>query len=441
MKKVLVILISGLAAALFATESIAADLWGIDIHGFIASGFLSSAPNDVSGDTNGNSFEFNEVGINFGKELTDSLLFGVQLFARDFSNSGDSDIKIDWAVIDYRYNNWLGVRLGQIKQPHGLYNEVRDIDMLRNPIFLPESVYHDLTQDLYVQDVYLSLQGAASRDLYLSLQGVSLYGLIDLDAAGGLSYQVMYGTQKIDPNPGTSEEALQFLSAAFAGSDESYLSGNVETEDIEVDYKYAGSLMWDTPLAGLRLGASLDNIKMAISSRFTEAFVFELNGAPSTLANPGDLATADYEKLQNWVGSIEYTWNDLVLMAEAIKTYKEYELSVGNFHETVKSDPWGWYVGAVQRLTDWLELGGYYSQSKNKDIDLTTLLPPIDYFLEFNDICATLRFDVNEYITLKLEAHHFSGDYTKMKVNINNPDYDIKEESWNLYAAKATVAF
>lgn len=442
------ILITGLAMTLlFVTESNATELWGIDIHGFISLGYLSTTENDLTGrvdeklkNNGSDDFAFDEVGINFGKELTDNLRAGIQLFARNYGNSGGNKIQIDWAFADYYFNDWLGIRFGQIKQPHGLYNEVRDIDILRNPIFLPESVYHDLSQHLFVQDVYLSVQGAVSRDLYLSLQGVGLYGYIDMDTAGGFSYQIMYGIQNIDPNQAISKQSIKYFSETFGEDEESTATGEIETEKIDVDYKYAGNLVWDAPFDGLRMALSLDNIKMSTTARFTEDFT--LQGIPIPLARVGDTGTADYKKLQSWVGSIEYTWNNLLLTAEVIQTFKEYTMDFAAINETKKSDPWGWYAGGVLRFTDWIEFGAYFSQTKNDDTDMTTFLPPIDYFIKFNDLCATLRFDINKYWALKLEAHSLNGEYAKVNPeNPLSPNYRTEEDSWHLYTAKMTVTF
>lgn len=448
MKKILMILITGLTIMLFfVIESMGAELLGVDIHGFISFGYLSTTENDLTGkvekrleDTGDDDFAFNEVGINFGKELTDNLRAGIQLFARDYGESGGDSINIDWVYADYYYNDWLGIRFGQLKQPHGLYNEVRDIDILRNPIFLPESVYHDLSQHLFIQDVYMSVQGAVSRDLYLSLQGGGVYGSIDLDTAGSLSYQAMYGVQNIDPDSAISDQTIKFFSETFGEDADSTATGRIETESIEVDYKYAGNLVWDTPIDGLRLGVSVDNIKMNTTAVFTEDFKLENMFLP--LARVGDKGKAEYKKLQSWVGSMEYTWNNLLLVAEVIQTYKEYTMEFVSIKETKKSDPWGWYAGAALRLTDWLELGGYFSQTKNDDTDMTAYLPPIDYFIEFNDICGTIRIDFNRYWALKLEAHMLHGEYAKVNPDDPlSPDFRKVEEDWAMYAAKMTVAF
>ena len=103
--------------------------------------------NNWLGSTEDGSYEFNEMGINFSTELTDDLHVGVQFFSRDLGTIGNDDIKVDWAFADYHWKDWLGVRVGKIRIPYGLYNEIRDIDILRLSIILPQSVYSEIARD------------------------------------------------------------------------------------------------------------------------------------------------------------------------------------------------------------------------------------------------------------------------------------------------------
>ncbi len=456
MKKALMILITGLAATLFATGSMAADFAGVNIHGFLSQGYLSQTDNEFTSDTRDESFVFNEVGINFGQELTEDLRIGIQLFGRDFGDVGSSDITIDWAFADYHYQDWLGLRFGQIKTPHGLYNEIRDIDMLRNPIFLPDSVYQEVSHDLYIHDIYLAMQGISSRDLYLSIQGIGLYGFIDLNLLGGVSYQAMYGTQNVETNEDISDELIPKFMPGLQISGDSIVNGDFEVKD-----KFAGNVTWDTPMDGLRLGISLDNIAMSAVTKIKDDYAPP--GMDDPIIEAGDSVTIDYDKFENWVCSVEYTWNNLLLNAEYLKTNKEfnldYDLALFSFpaevqsivplppNAVIKTELSGWYVGAAYRFTDWLELGGYYSQTRNDKTEKSVpQLPSPDYSSEFDDIALTVRFDINEFWAIKLEGHRFRSVYAEAEVvPTTSMGMDIKfkdvEEEWSLIAAKMTVAF
>ncbi len=212
----------------------------------------------------------------------------------------------------------------------------------------------------------------------------------------------------------------------------------------ECRYKYAGNLIWDTPIDGLRLGTSLNNLKMTVTTRFTEDIPIEYLGQTLILAQKGEIAEIEYKKLENWVYSIEYTWEDLILMAEFMRINKKYKLDafkamteIGNTEEDNTST--GWYVGGAYRFLDWLELGGYYSRSEYEEVDKPTDIP-INFFKEFDDLCATLRFDINEFWAFKLEMHNFRGLYPVADSMMEEVLYH-SEEKWKMYTVKMTVAF
>ncbi|NDY73735.1 hypothetical protein DO021_18555 [Desulfobacter hydrogenophilus] len=215
--------IIGIAAAiilagtcLITTSSFAVELGGVDIHGFISQGFIiSDEYNYLAHNSTDGSFEYNEVGINFSKELTEQLRLGIQLFSRDIGDAGNNKVTIDWAYGDYRFKDWLGFRAGRIKLPLGLYNETRDIDMLRTNIVIPQSIYPDLL-----------------RDTVIAANGVSLYGTIDLSSVGSLEYQAIAGQVNIDNDSGF-EKYFEHRTDDF---------GTVVTGDSDSDITYSGAL-------------------------------------------------------------------------------------------------------------------------------------------------------------------------------------------------------
>jgi predicted porin len=405
----------GLGLIGFAATAHSADLAGVDVHGFISQGYLKSSDYNYHADTEDGTFEFNEFGINFGKQLTDDLRVGLQLFSRDLGDTGNNEVTLDWAYGDYRWKDWLGVRAGKIKMPHGLYNETRDVDALRNSIFLPASVYPETL-----------------RDLNLALMGGGIYGNVDLGGFGGISYQALGGTVDVDDD----EARLGYHARAAAENITS-----IETSDIAVDSRYAMALVWDTPVDGLRLGGTYNATKMSTEAKITSPL---LSGGEWNI-------TTEYNSITNAVASIEYTWNDLVLVAEYIRSKYDYDddLSLGsthlNRHVDMTTD--GWYVGASYRFTDWLEIGGYYSQQHNnvddRDGSNSFIYNP-SHRAWLKDTCLTARFDVNEYWSIKLEGHAFEGTTGLYPIdNLPGDDQEWwdKGEKWNLVAAKVTFAF
>ncbi len=101
----MVILLFGMTSA-YALES-----EKINIHGFIAQGYMQSSDNNFLADTKDGTFEFNETAINFSTRVTPKLHVGIQFFAHDLGDLGNDEIKVDWAFADYRWNSRLGLRV------------------------------------------------------------------------------------------------------------------------------------------------------------------------------------------------------------------------------------------------------------------------------------------------------------------------------------------
>jgi len=414
MKKATFILTVTLAFGLFTDTCLAADDMGIDIHGFISQGYIKTTHNNFYGDTMGGSLEFNEFGINFAKEPTDNLRVGLQILARDFGSNGDDELTIDWAFGDYRWKDWLGVEIGKIKTPKGLYNETRDVDMLRTYIFLPQSVYSEIL-----------------RDTDLGLLGAGVYGDIHLNAGGLLSYQLIYGTQNIPANESVSQ-ALQGTTA---------YTTPIVNDSIDVETKYVIGLVWDTPLDGLRLGATYDNSPILATAHATKTV--------AGLFDEGDIILADFDKYQNTVVSAEYTVGNLLLVGEYIRTAKKFLITFSGVpHEKGDTISDGWYLGSSYQIAGWFHLGGYYSESyKNTDDrEGKTINKPgndIPHRGYFKDACLTTNFIVNEYWNIKVEGHRFTGTY-RIGALDQVPDANGKvfaHKGWNLFAAKITFSF
>ena len=296
--------------------------------------------------------------------------------------------------------------------PQGLYNETRDVDALRTGIFLPASVYPETL-----------------RDLNLALLGAGIYGNVDMGSLGGLSYQVLGGTVEVDDN----DERLAYH---LRGATQNLT--NLESTDITVDSRYALALVWDTPLAGLRLGGTYNQAKLSANA---------ITGISGPEGDTTITIATEFNYIRNSVASIEYTWNDLVLVTEYIVTTYDYKDDNGDSIENSHLNSDGWYLGAAYRFTDWFELGGYYSQQYNNTDDRDGASPR-DYNPShrawLKDICLTTRFDINEYLSLKLEGHAFKG--TDSLFPIENQPGDGEEwfdagENWQMFAAKITYTF
>jgi hypothetical protein len=353
------------------------------LHAFVSQGAIKSTDNNYLAESERGSFEMTEVGINVTKGLSDQLRVGLQLFARDLGPLGDYSAKFDWFYLDYRHADWLGVRAGRVRLPFGLYNEINDIDAARVPVLLPQSIY-----------------STRNRDFLLAQTGMEIYGYLSLLAAGGLEYRLYGGTIFLDV-----EDNLSVL-----------------VQNLEVPYVVGGRLMWDTFLEGLRLGGSLQALRIDF-----DVLSSPMPGAPPV---PGQVKLP----VVLWVASLEYGPQDLLLAAEYGRwQVKRDSMAAG----IVSSDDTQEraYLMAAYRLGRWFTPGLYVS----------AFYPNVDdrdgRDAYQHDFAATIRLDLGAHWLLKLEAHFMHGTAELLPALNGGVPRSMLTENWGLFLAKTTAYF
>src|SRR5579859_7084234 len=155
-------------------------LWNrnVQVHGFASQGFVYTSHNNwLTMNTTDGSGAMTDMGLNLSSQLTDRLRVGAQVYDRNLGQLGQWHPSLDWAVADYRFKNWLGIRAGKVKTTLGLYNDAQDLDFLHVFALLPQSVY---PSDL--------------RDTTIAHSGGDLYGNIPFHHhLGDLSYTAYAG--------------------------------------------------------------------------------------------------------------------------------------------------------------------------------------------------------------------------------------------------------
>jgi hypothetical protein len=148
------------------------------IHGFVSQGFVLTGGNRFFGDKGDHSFgdskdgslEFYEAGINGSIDLGAGFTMAAQGVIRDAGNLDPGKPRLDFGQLDYRFVRQtdldMGVRLGRVKNPIGLYNDTRDLVFTRPGILLPQSVY---------------FEGIGLRSLLFSSDGGQFYGRWSVD--------------------------------------------------------------------------------------------------------------------------------------------------------------------------------------------------------------------------------------------------------------------
>ena len=136
------------------------------------------------------SAQWTEGAISFSDPVTDNLRIGMQVHMYQLGEFGGSNVQVDWASGDYRFNDRLGFRVGKIKTPLGLFNDSQDVDSLFLWVLLPQSMYP-----------------VDNRGFNLAELGGELYGSLNLGKrAGSLQFQGHAGYGYLDPNGGYCEQ-------------------------------------------------------------------------------------------------------------------------------------------------------------------------------------------------------------------------------------------
>jgi len=354
----------------------------LQIHGFISQGFLLTSANDYLAHSSEGSFEFTEIGLNFTLPATDRLTLGLQIFSHDLGPVGDYRATLDWYSLDYHWRDWLGIRAGRVKLPFGLYNDSSDIDAARTSVLLPQSIYP-----------------AQNRDFLLAQTGGEVYGYRDLGAAGGFDYRLYGGTIFLDvkQQPGSPFTVV----------------------DLNVPFVAGGRMLWVPPIEGLRLGGSLQFLRL-------ETHLLPASSSSSVAVNL---------PVMLWVASVEYTVRDLLFAAEYSRwRVRAQSSNPAMFPESLTFSERG-YALTSYRVNSWLQAGAYYS----------VLFPNTNQRGGFAgrqlDAALTLRFDVNAYWLVKVEGHYMHGTAgLSPSLNGNRPLSSLTPD-WALFTVKTTAFF
>jgi hypothetical protein len=374
----------------------------LDFHGFASQGFLySSDYNYLATDTKNGSFKFSEFGVNVSMNPFPRTRIAVQGFDYDVGNVGQYAPILDYALLEYTFNDEVGIRAGRIRRPGGIYNHIQDVDLARTSVLLPQGIYD-----------------SRWRDFSGTVDGGELFGSIPLSKAGSLAYEIYAGVVNLSNNGGVARSIQNGLNfspgASYVGIDQCPI--------------YGGQLWWNTPLDCFRVGAS---------GGFLSDFGYAINQAlPSP---PFPVPGAGIHTVGNipfGVFSLEYLYKSWTFQAE----YYTYNIS-GNRYSILlphgsspinSTQTEAWYANAAYRFNRWLEVGAYYTEYY-ADTEQT------DNSLQFQkDAALSFRFDIKDWWLFKVEGHYIHGTGL-LNDNVSNPVQN--DNGWFMLAVKTTVSF
>ena len=343
----------------------------IQVHGFASQGFAYTSGNNwLTMNTSQGSAGFTDFGLNLSTQATDKLRLGAQVYDRNLGQLGQFHPSLDWAVADYRFKTWFGIRGGKVKTTLGLYSDTQDLDFLHTFALLPQSIYPT--------DI---------RDATIAHVGGDVYGTVPLKhRLGDLSYTA-WGGHRRDSN----YSAYVYFLQKYGVTGSTY--GGLQ---------YGGDLRWNTPLRGLLIGASRMNEDLTDEG--------SVNVPGVGLLQYSAVSRADWTN--QFYG--EYTLGRLRIDSEYRRFVRDQVVN-GGVSEII-SDVRGWYLSGSYRVTKRLALGSYYSRYTITSVAGGTLTSPFDQETNTSlpanhiyDKVITARVDLNRYWNVKIEGHFMNG--------------------------------
>jgi hypothetical protein len=364
------------------------------IQGFAAQGLIGSTNNRFFGDSrDGVSTEFTEAGLHGTWQALDAVRLSGQVLYRRAGESDKDGLRVDYAQADWQFyqttTTQLGLKLGKVKLPYGLYNETRDVPFTRPGILLPQSVYVD-----------------NSRDLLLAAPGAFLHGA-SVQQYGATDFLLGW----VRPDFDSPSVDYSFLGTTRPGK----LKGKGAL---------GARLRWDLPT---------DTTLMLTYANATGDYV------------PGnaDVLRAGSIRFRNLLFSAQQRLDTLTLTAE----YGEPRFDTAGFgpflpdsHRVIQA---AYLQGEWRFLPDWelmLRHDIFYRDKHDKSgrqFAAATGLPAHSMFAR--DTTLGLRWDTTPNLMLRAEFHHVDG--TGWLPGPDNPVFLSREQRWNMWLLQAAYRF
>ncbi|MFM2125451.1 MAG: hypothetical protein RL328_1902 [Acidobacteriota bacterium] len=345
-----------------------APCWGawpdnLQFHGFVSQGYAVSDHNNyLTMNTSQGTAKFSDGALNLTWKVNDRLRLGSQVYSRAIGDLGKGRVALDWAVVDFRFRDWLGIRAGKVKTPLGLFNDAQDQEFLYTWALLPQAAYP------------LDLRETTNAHV-----GGDLYGSIDLKKRGFVTYQAYAGRVPTDYRSG-------------------FLYGIEDSGFTNVSYsaRTAGyDVRWTTPVTGLFAGFS----QAFLHRKFWGQLVGDPEpGSADNYFNRQSVVYMEFAR-GGWRFDGEYRFAKALTRIPGLP---------GELGRNGQKTP-GWFTALSYRFSKLVEVGSYRSQ-----YTFTDLFHPISVVTgpganHVDDTTVALRLDPKPYWNVKVEDHFIDG--------------------------------
>jgi hypothetical protein len=372
---VLAAALSGLPGILHAQFDFKLAGKDVQVHSFASQGFAYSNDNNyLTMKTSSGSFSMTDFGANVSTRITDNFRVGAQFYDRNVGSLGNFHPEVDWAMGDYRFKDWFGVRGGKVKTVLGLYNDTQDMEFLHTWALMPQSVYP------------VDVRGDTIAHV-----GGDIYGNIPIKRMGSFGYTVYGGMRMNDSQGGYLYGFSTSSRVTNPDGSFSYVTSSTKKIDYYGGPVFGADLRWTTPVKGLLVGASY----MKQNSTTTGTYI-KPSTIPYRLVTLNNPTTAFYT---------EYSVGNLKLAGEYRREVKQttFNAPTGALipgDENARSG----YLSAAYRFSKRLELGTYHSRYI-ANWSLYHGDPKNHIF----DQAVTARVDIGHSVDFKVEGHFMDG--------------------------------
>lgn len=138
--------ILGLPSAPAAAQSSALE--GLSVHGFLTQAYGRTDGPQYNGLTDHGTADYRVAALQFRYDATDRHAFVIQLsherFGQSVLTSREPEVDLDWAFYEHRFGDNTLARVGKVRMPTGIYNEIRDVGTLLPLYRPPDALYGEL---------------------------------------------------------------------------------------------------------------------------------------------------------------------------------------------------------------------------------------------------------------------------------------------------------
>jgi hypothetical protein len=370
------------------------------VHGFLSQGYILTTNNNLFGSSErGGSLDFTEIGVNASWVPRPNLQLAVQFLSRRAGEATENEPEFDFGLLDYTAvateERRLGVRLGRVRLPFGLYNDTRDVAFTRPSIFLPQSIYFE-----------------RSRELAISVDGIMFYG----------EERSAWGKLALELGPVLFRVAEENSEIAILGRD---FPGELDNR-----WSFAGRLTYSTPSEALRLAVTGLRLEADYNPRFPRlAFPKEL-GPGKNLFKPL-IFSAQYNA-ESWSLTGEYARRPI--QQEGFSPAFDFDF-VGE----------SYYIQGIYRIDPrWemvLRYDVFFANVDDRDGTKFEAATGRPSHLQFaKDWTVGVRYNITPSLMARAEYHNVYGG-TVFLFPQDNPDESALNKKWDIFALLFSYRF